>query len=107
MSLKQICSRSLLSQGARTVSMKSAASSVMSVSADKAARFPRTLPTNHPTIQRCVDSEDCKIFILCLFPIREIPLAGVMENTMELVLIIVVLFLVFGGGGYWGFRRWR
>jgi hypothetical protein len=29
------------------------------------------------------------------------------RKLMDLILLIVVLFLVFGGGGYWGYRRWR
>lgn len=32
---------------------------------------------------------------------------GVLEENMDLILIILVLFLIFGGGGYWGYRRWR
>ncbi len=31
----------------------------------------------------------------------------VLEEDMDLILIILVLFLIFGGGGYWGYRRWR
>jgi hypothetical protein len=31
----------------------------------------------------------------------------ILEETMDLILIILVLFLLFGGGGYWGYRRWR
>jgi hypothetical protein len=30
-----------------------------------------------------------------------------MEEVMELILIVLVLFLIFGGGGYWGYSRWR
>jgi hypothetical protein len=30
-----------------------------------------------------------------------------LEEAMDLILLIVILFLVFGGGGYWGYRRWR
>jgi hypothetical protein len=30
-----------------------------------------------------------------------------LEQDMELILIALVLFLLFGGGGYWGYRRWR
>jgi hypothetical protein len=28
-------------------------------------------------------------------------------DIMDLVLVLVIVFLVFGGGGYWGYRRWR
>ncbi len=31
----------------------------------------------------------------------------VLEKDMDLILIVLVLFLLFGGGGYWGYRRWR
>ena len=31
----------------------------------------------------------------------------VLEKDMDLILIVFVLFLLFGGGGYWGYRRWR
>jgi hypothetical protein len=31
----------------------------------------------------------------------------VLENPMELILIVLVLVLLFGGGGFWGYRRWR
>jgi hypothetical protein len=34
-------------------------------------------------------------------------LPDVWEENMELILIVLVLFLLFGGGGYWGYRRWR
>jgi hypothetical protein len=30
-----------------------------------------------------------------------------LEEDMDFILIILVLFLLFGGGGYWGYRRWR
>jgi hypothetical protein len=32
---------------------------------------------------------------------------GILEKDMDLILIVLVLFLLFGGGGYWGYRRWR
>jgi hypothetical protein len=38
---------------------------------------------------------------------KVISIFHVLEEAMELILILVVLFLVFGGGGYWGYRRWR
>jgi hypothetical protein len=28
-----------------------------------------------------------------------------LEEEMDLILIVLVLFLIFGG--YWGYRRWR
>jgi len=31
----------------------------------------------------------------------------ILEEDMDLILIVLVLFLLFGGGGYWGYRRWR
>ena len=31
----------------------------------------------------------------------------ILEAVVDLILLIIVLFLVFGGGGYWGYRRWR
>ena len=31
----------------------------------------------------------------------------VLEKDMDLILIVLVLFLLFGGGGYWGYKRWR
>jgi len=31
----------------------------------------------------------------------------ILEEEMDLILIVLVLFLLFGGGGYWGYRRWR
>jgi hypothetical protein len=34
-------------------------------------------------------------------------LPDVLEEDMDLILIVLVLFLLFGGGGYWGYRRWR
>jgi hypothetical protein len=34
-------------------------------------------------------------------------LPDILEEDMDLILIILVLFLLFGGGGYWGYRRWR
>jgi hypothetical protein len=30
-----------------------------------------------------------------------------MEVAMELILVVIVLFVIFGGGGFWGYRRWR
>jgi hypothetical protein len=30
----------------------------------------------------------------------------ILEKAMNLILIILVLFLLFGGGGYWGYKRW-
>jgi hypothetical protein len=30
-----------------------------------------------------------------------------LEVAMELILVVIVLFVLFGGGGYWGYRRWR
>jgi hypothetical protein len=30
----------------------------------------------------------------------------ILEKDMDLILIVLVLFLLFGGGGYWGYRRW-
>jgi hypothetical protein len=41
-----------------------------------------------------------------MFQERNFPL-GVLEEDMDLILIVLVLFLLFGGGGYWGYRRWR
>jgi hypothetical protein len=32
--------------------------------------------------------------------------ADIQEKAMNLILIILVLFLLFGGGGYWGYKRW-
>jgi hypothetical protein len=34
-------------------------------------------------------------------------LPDILEANMNLILLVLVLFLLFGGGGYWGFRRWR
>jgi len=31
----------------------------------------------------------------------------ILEEDMGLIFIVLVLFLLFGGGGYWGYRRWR
>jgi ABC-type microcin C transport system permease subunit YejB len=33
--------------------------------------------------------------------------SGTVEIAMDTILIIVVLFVLFGGGGYWGYSRWR
>jgi hypothetical protein len=30
-----------------------------------------------------------------------------LEEAMGLLLIVLVLFVLFGGGGYYGYRRWR
>jgi hypothetical protein len=38
---------------------------------------------------------------------RDVPDFICWRKPMDLILLIVVLFLVFGGGGYWGYRRWR
>jgi hypothetical protein len=29
------------------------------------------------------------------------------RKVMEILLIVLVLVFLFGGGGYYGFRRWR
>jgi hypothetical protein len=38
---------------------------------------------------------------------REISQPEILEEAMDLILIVLVVFLLFGGGGYWGYRRWR
>jgi hypothetical protein len=30
-----------------------------------------------------------------------------LEDMMDLILVLLIVFLVFGGGGYWGYRRCR
>ena len=39
-------------------------------------------------------------------PTQAIP-SDILEEDRNLILIVLVLFLLFGGGGYWGYRRWR
>ena len=34
-------------------------------------------------------------------------LPDILEEDVDLILIVLVIFLLFGGGGYWGYRRWR
>jgi len=56
--------------------------------------------------RHCVDSEGWRIFDQHLCVNQDFT-PHVLEEDMELILIIVVLFVLFGGGGYWGYSRWR
>ena len=70
------------------------------------------LRAHHPLVGavfhslHCVHSEGTGI-VICHHINDRRWLSHVLEEVMDIILTVVVLFLVFGGGGYWGYRRWR